>query len=375
MFCPRSLDRLDALPDSARAPLRNEGYGLAPSERAYSGADAQRPADAPRGFVSGKGARATDLDGREWVDWAMGTDDVLIGHAEDVIDDAAIAAIRRGQALTGPMLVEVDLCRAPGGALPRHGHDHVRPERVGLQRRGHSPGTGHHGAQACRLRRDDAGSAFHDACIGHTVVDTGVPEAIHALFVPFRLNESDTVDALFAGPDEPPACVILEIARERTPRPGFLEHLRAKCDAHGALLIFDEVVTGFRYALHGLYSTLGVTPDLLTIGKGMANGHAIAALLGRREYMGGGGIRHGRERESSLSTTNGPERWRAAGAGLLPGPRCHREARGRGRRLETRARRRRPAPRHLRPRGDLGRRQPAAAGYPRARPDNRSPFA
>jgi glutamate-1-semialdehyde aminotransferase/spore coat polysaccharide biosynthesis protein SpsF (cytidylyltransferase family) len=325
------LDRLDALPDSARARghLRNEGYAMSLDEHpfthrahavipggahTYSRGDDQLPAEAPRGFVSGKGARATDIDGRVWVDWGMGINNVLIGHAEDVIDDAAIAAIRRGQAFTRPTPVEVELAERLVAHFP--GMDMIK-----FAKNGSDPNSA-----AIRLARAITGRtrvaydetapflAIHDWFIGRTVVNAGVPEAIRALSVPFRLNEPATVDALFDGPDEPPACVILEIARERTPAPGFLEHLRAKCDAHGTLLIFDEVVTGFRYALHGLYSTLGVTPDLLSIGKGMANGYAIAALLGRREYMERGGIRHGHERVFFLSTTNGPEQSALAAA-------------------------------------------------------------
>ena len=89
--------------------------------------------------------------------------------------------------------------------------------------------------------------------------------------------------------------------------PGFLETLRRLCTENGTLLVFDEVVTGFRYALNGAHSLFGVTPDFLAIGKGMANGYAISAILGKREYMERGGIRHDKERVFFLSTTNGPE--------------------------------------------------------------------
>src|SRR6185503_14877931 len=101
--------------------------------------------------------------------------------------------------------------------------------------------------------------------------------------------------------------VILEPCRERRPAPGFLEGLRALCDTHGAVLIFDEIVTGFRYGLHGASKLFGVTPDLVTIGKGMANGYAVAVLAGRRAIMERGGLDHAAARCFLLSTTNGAE--------------------------------------------------------------------
>ena len=324
------LDRLDARPAAAaRAHLRNKGFAMSLDEHpfsrrahavipggahTYSRGDDQLPLEAPRGFVEGKGARVTDVDGRTWVDWGMGINNVLVGHAENSIDDAAVAALRRGQAFTRPTPVEVDLAERLVAHFP--GMDMIK-----FAKNGSDPN-----AAAIRLARAITGRTrvgydetapflgIHDWFIGRTVVNAGVPEAVRALSVPFRLNDVASVDALFASGTEAPACVILEIARERRPAPGFLEHLRAQCDAHGTLLIFDEVVTGFRYALHGLYSTLGVTPDLLSIGKGMANGYAIAALLGRREYMERGGLRHRHERVFFLSTTNGPEQSALAAA-------------------------------------------------------------
>jgi len=108
--------------------------------------------------------------------------------------------------------------------------------------------------------------------------------------------------------------VILEVCRDQRPPAGFLEGLRRLCDADGALLIFDEVVTGFRYGWPALYATLGVTPDLLSLGKGMANGYALSALAGRRDYMERGGLQHPHDRVFLLSTTNGPEQSALAAA-------------------------------------------------------------
>jgi glutamate-1-semialdehyde 2,1-aminomutase len=98
-----------------------------------------------------------------------------------------------------------------------------------------------------------------------------------------------------------PATTLLE------PEPGFLEGCRALCDQHGALLVFDEMITGFRWHARGGQALYGVAPDLSAFGKGLGNGFAVSALVGRREVMELGGLRHDRDRVFLLSTTHGAE--------------------------------------------------------------------
>lgn len=273
----------------------------------FSRGDDQFPAEGPAGFVRGKGARVWDIAGREFVDWGMGINNVLVGHAEDAIDDAAIAALRNGQAFSRPSPLEVDAAEALLTLFP--GMDMVK-----FGKNGSDANTG-----AVRLARAITGRqlvaydasapflAIHDWFIGKTVMNAGIPEAVHSLTVPFIYNDVASVERLFAEHPQRLAAVVLEVCRDARPAPGFLETLRRLCDAHGTLLVFDEIVTGFRYGLHGAYTLFGVVPDLLAIGKGMANGYALSALLGKRVYMERGGLRHDRERVFFLSTTNGPE--------------------------------------------------------------------
>ena len=104
------------------------------------------------------------------------------------------------------------------------------------------------------------------------------------------------------------AALMLEVERDQAPAPGFLEGLRRLCDAHGTVLIFDEIITGFRWHPGGAQALYGVRPDLSTFGKAIANGFALAALTGRREIMRLGGLdHHDRDRVFLLSTTNGAE--------------------------------------------------------------------
>jgi glutamate-1-semialdehyde 2,1-aminomutase len=273
----------------------------------YSKGDDQFPANAPQAFVRGKGARVWDLDGREFVDWGMGINNVLVGHAEDVIDDAAAAAARNGQNFSRPTVLEVEAAEELVALFDGM-------EMAKFAKNGSDANT-----SAIRLARAVTGRplvfydgaapflAIHDWFIGNTPMRAGVPDAVAALALPFTYDDADSVDRLFAERGRAAAAVILEPCRERRPAPGFLEHVRAQCDRHGALLICDEVVTGFRLSLNGTSRLLGVTPDLMSVGKGLANGYALAALVGRRAFMERGGLDHRDERVFLLSTTNGAE--------------------------------------------------------------------
>jgi glutamate-1-semialdehyde 2,1-aminomutase len=273
----------------------------------YSRGDDQFPLNAPRVFVRGKGARVWDLDGNEYVDWGMGINNVLVGHAEDEIDNAAIAAIRNGQAFSRPTPLEVSTAEKLLTVFKDM-------DMVKFGKNGSDPNSA-----AIRMARAITGRslvaydstapflAIHDWFIGKTVVNAGVPEEIQKLTIPFIYNDVASVEQMFVAHTNQIAAVILEVCREVKPTAEFLQTLRRLCTQHGTLLIFDEVVTAFRYALQGAHSLFNITPDFMSVGKGMANGYALAALLGKREYMERGGIRHQHERIFFLSTTNGPE--------------------------------------------------------------------
>jgi glutamate-1-semialdehyde 2,1-aminomutase len=273
----------------------------------YSKGHDQFPANAPQGLVRGKGARVWDLDGREFVDWGMGINNVLIGHAEDAIDDAASAAARHGQNFSRPTPLEVEAAEDLVALFDGM-------EMAKFAKNGSDANT-----SAIRLARaitarplvffDGAAPflAIHDWFIGNTPMRAGVPDAVSELARPFTYNDDESVERLFREHGRDAAAVILEPCRERRPADGFLQRLRSQCDRHGTLLIYDEVVTGFRLSLHGTSRLFGVTPDLMSVGKGLANGYALTALVGRRAFMERGGLEHRAERVFLLSTTNGAE--------------------------------------------------------------------
>ncbi|MDP6952977.1 MAG: aminotransferase class III-fold pyridoxal phosphate-dependent enzyme, partial [Alphaproteobacteria bacterium] len=121
--------------------------------------------------------------------------------------------------------------------------------------------------------------------IGATSRSKGVPQAVRDLTTPFPYNDLDALHTLFKAHPGEFAAVIMEPMSVEEPKPGYLAALAELVRAQGAVLIFDEIVTGFRYALGGAQDYFGITPDLAAFGKGMGNGMPISAVVGRADLM------------------------------------------------------------------------------------------
>ena len=126
---------------------------------------------------------------------------------------------------------------------------------------------------------------WQDWYIGSTTRNKGVPESVSALTHKFEFNNIESLNSILNALDGKIAAVILEPMNVAYPEPGFLESVQKVTQKAGALLIFDETITGFRFAKGGAQELFGVTPDLSTFGKGMANGFPISAVVGRRDVM------------------------------------------------------------------------------------------
>lgn len=279
----------------------------------YSKGDDQFPANAPPFIRAGRGARVWDTDGAEYIDWGMGLRAVILGHAYPRVIDAVAAELPNGsnfvrasplEAQLAERLIELIPC-AEMVKLAKNGSD-VTTAAVRLAR----AATGRD-VVACA---DQPFFSVDDWFIGTTPVDAGIPRAYRDLTATFRYNSLDSLRELFAKHRDRVAAVILEPISLDWPEPGFLEGVRDLCTANGSVLIFDEIITGFRFGLQGAQARFGVTPDLATFGKAMANGFSVSALVGRRDIMDLGGIRHDRPRAFLLSTTHGGETHEIAGA-------------------------------------------------------------
>jgi glutamate-1-semialdehyde 2,1-aminomutase len=273
----------------------------------YSKGDDQFPANAPKIIDRGLGCTLWDVDGNEFTDLAMSLGTVILGHAYEPVLEAVRAELGRGVNFCRPSVIEGELAELLVDIIPsaemvkfgKNGSDAVTAA-VKLAR----AYTGRKYVARCSA---DAFNAIHDWFIGSTVLTRGVPEDVQALTLKFNYNDLDSCQKLFDQYPGQIACFLLEPVSAEVPKAGFLENLKALCEKNGALLIFDEVVSGFRFALGGVQEMVGVTPHLSAFGKGMANGFSTSALVGQREFMRIGGIDHDQERVFLLSTTHGGE--------------------------------------------------------------------
>jgi glutamate-1-semialdehyde 2,1-aminomutase len=273
----------------------------------YSKGDDRYPPNAPRLLVHGKGGMVRDDKDRQWIDWTMGINNVLVGHAEPEIDDAAVAALRNGQAFGRPSDLE-PLAAAAVLSL------HPQGEMIKFCKNGSDANNA-----AVRLARAITGRqhiAYDETAPFFSISDwfvggwphqhAGTLDAERAFVHSYKFNDAQSV--LQVLDRWLPAAFVVELARTEKPTERFLDMLRM-AQSHGCLLIVDEIVTGYRFAQHGIAPVLGMDPDLFTLGKGMANGYALAALCGKRAHM-----EHGRAEVFLLSTTNGAERSALAAA-------------------------------------------------------------
>ncbi|MDO3650869.1 glutamate-1-semialdehyde 2,1-aminomutase [Nocardia mangyaensis] len=268
----------------------------------YARGSDQYPDDMAPVLVRGKGARVWDVDGNEFVEYGMGLRAVTLGHGFEPVLRAAALAAADGLSFTRPS--ELELFAAEDFLALVPGADMVKFAKNG------SDAT----TAAVRLARAVTGRATIAICdqpffsvddwfIGTTDMAGGIPTVDT---VKFAYNDLDALAAILV--DGRVAAVVMEAATAMAePLPGYLEGVRALCDQYGTLLVFDEMITGFRWSAGGAQAVYGVAPDLSCWGKAMGNGFPISALAGKREYLERGGLRTDHDRVFLLSTTHGPE--------------------------------------------------------------------
>ncbi len=248
-------------------------------------------------FQKGEGAWLTDVDGNRYVDYVGSWGPLILGHAYPAIVEAVIAATRSGTSFGAPHAAEVKIAELIGSRYPS-------VEKVRLV----SSGT-EATAAACRLARGFTGrdlivkfeGCYHGAADAFLVkagsgVETlglpdspGVPASVAGLTLTAPFNDLPALRALFEAHGPNIAGVIVEPVVGNMgvliPKDGYLAGMVELCKAHGALSIFDEVMTGFRLAKGGAQELYGVRPDLTTMGKVIGGGLPVGAYGGRREIM------------------------------------------------------------------------------------------
>ncbi|HKQ70924.1 MAG TPA: aminotransferase class III-fold pyridoxal phosphate-dependent enzyme [Polyangiaceae bacterium] len=234
---------------------------------------------APKYLERGKGSHVWDVDGNEFVDLSMAIGPLSLGYAHPVVDDAIRRQLDRGITFSLMHPLEVEVAELVSRVVPcaemvkfsktgcdvtsaavRLARAHTRRSRVLC--------CGYHG--------------WHDWYISVTDRANGVPEEVAALTSTFQYGD---LESLANALDDEVACVILEPVTFAVPNDGYLYEVKRLCDLHGAVLIFDEMWTGFRLAMGGAQEYFGVVPDLACFSKAIANGMPLSVLAGRRDIM------------------------------------------------------------------------------------------
>jgi glutamate-1-semialdehyde 2,1-aminomutase len=273
----------------------------------YAKGDDQYPASLAPVISHGRGSHVWDVDGNEYIEYGSGLRSVSLGHTHPRVLAAVRRELDRGTNFVRPSVVEVEAAQRFLQTIPtaemvkfaKNGSD-VTTAAVRLAR----AVTGRPLVAICR---DQPFFSGDDWFIATTPMSAGVPKPVADLTVTFPYGRLDATEQLLRQHDGRIACLVLEAASVQEPPPGYLPGLRDLADRYGCVLIFDEMITGFRWSEAGAQGLYGVVPDLSAFGKALGNGFAVAALAGRRELMERGGLRDSQERVFLLSTTHGAE--------------------------------------------------------------------
>lgn len=230
----------------------------------------------------GKGAHLWDVDGNKYIDYTMGLGPCILGYSDEDVNEAVHAQIDRLTiaSLSSPLETEVArrlVQHIPCAEMVRFGKNGsdvtaaaVRIARA-FTKRDQILCAGYHGWQ--------------DWYIGTTTRKLGVPKAVAALTDTFKFNDLDSLESKLNQYKDGVAAVILEPITGEAPKAGYLDEVIRLAHAHGALVIFDEVITGFRFGIGGAQTLYNVTPDLACFGKALANGYPLSTVVGRKDVM------------------------------------------------------------------------------------------
>jgi glutamate-1-semialdehyde aminotransferase len=237
---------------------------------------------APSFIQSGKGAHVWDVDGNEWLDYAMALAPVILGYAEPAVNAAVRRQLEEGVVFSLSHPIEVQVAEqivrmVPGVEAVRFGKS--GSDVVSAAVRAARNLTGRDQLLVCGWH------GWHDWYVASAGFSAGVPTAVRDLVSKFAYNDLDSLEQQLERGNGRIAAVALEPSGTELPTPGFLEGVVERAHAHGALVIFDEVVTGFRLAPGGARERYGVQPDFSCYGKALGNGMPVSAVAGRWDVM------------------------------------------------------------------------------------------
>jgi glutamate-1-semialdehyde 2,1-aminomutase len=242
------------------------------------------PTDAAPHFLDrGNGSHVWDVDGNEYIDFINGLAPVVLGYCDPDVDEAVRKQLMKGVSFSLATELEMEVAELLVKYIPC-------AEKVRFGKNGTDATSA-----AVRLARAYTGRdrvavcgyhGWQDWYIGSTSRFKGVPQAVRDLTHTFGYNDLSSLEKLLTEHKGEFACVVMEPMNLTFPSAGFLREVADLIHQHGGLLVFDEIVTGFRYSMGGAQQLFGVTPDLATFGKSMGNGYPISAVVGRADVMG-----------------------------------------------------------------------------------------
>ena len=229
-----------------------------------------------------KGAHLWDIDGNKYIDLVSSLASITLGYNDKGVSTAVKKQLKQAINMSLPGKLEVEVAElmtalVPSAEMVRFGKNGSDATSAAIRlARAY---TGHDHVIVCGYH------GWQDWFIGSTTRNKGVPKSVSALTHKFEFNNIHSLEVLFDELGSNVAALIMEPMNATYPNPGFLDSVKRITHANGAVLVFDETITGFRFAAGGAQELFGVTPDLSTFGKGMANGFPISAITGRREIM------------------------------------------------------------------------------------------
>jgi glutamate-1-semialdehyde 2,1-aminomutase len=278
----------------------------------YARGDDQYPEGMAPVIERGAGCRVWDIDGNEFVEFGSGLRANTLGHGFEPVVRAVQRYLADGVGFVRPHRLELEAAERLIDLIPSaemvkfgvNGSD-TTSAAVKLAR-------AYTGRDMVAVCRQQPFFSTDDWFIVTTPMSAGIPDSVRPLTVQFSYNDLASLEALFEVHPGQIAAVVLEAETVEPPAPGFFAGLRQLCDRNGALLVLDEIITGFRWHERGAQYLYSIEPDLCTFGKGIANGLPLSALAGRRDVMRLGGHVDDADRVFLLSLTAGGQPWALA---------------------------------------------------------------
>ena len=255
------------------------------------------PEQWPTYYKSAKGVEVVDLDGKTYLDMTYcGIGATVLGYADPDVNAAVKAAIDMGSMTTLNCAEEVELAELlvelhPWADMVRFGRAGGEAMAIAVRIARAAAGRdmvafcGYHGWHDWYLSANLGESSALDGHLLPGLDPKGVPRGLAGLMQPFHFNNLDEIKAIVAQHGDRLAAIVMEPVRSSEPAPEFLKGIRELADKSGAVLVFDEVTSGFRINSGGAHLDLGVDPDIAVFAKALGNGFPIAAIIGRREVM------------------------------------------------------------------------------------------